>query len=147
MLLIFFLKKKKITGSNYKLILMGSESSFSIETSETVNGIYRNIWNANCHYIIATRLKHVNSELSGHSSSYIFENNAQKEFQSPSANITEGKHCTEVRWAQQPPATRYGTDFIDTIPLSALKKKMISNWYKGKLLLWSQSPMICLIRF
>lgn len=43
MLLMFFLKKKKITGSNYKLILMGSESSFSIETSETVNGIYRNI--------------------------------------------------------------------------------------------------------
>lgn len=42
MLLMFFLKKK-ITGSNYKLILMGSESSFSIETSETVNGIYRNI--------------------------------------------------------------------------------------------------------
>lgn len=151
MLLMFFLKKKKITGSNYKLILMGSESSFSIETSETVNGIYRNIWNANCHYIIATRLKHVNSELSGRSNGYSFENNAKKEFQSPSANLTEGKHCTEVRWAHQSPATQYGIDFIYTTYYSIIcfkeKKKMISNWYKGKVLIWSWSQMICLTYF
>lgn len=36
-------KKKESQKSNYKLILMGSDSSFSIETSETVNEIYRNI--------------------------------------------------------------------------------------------------------
>lgn len=108
---------------------MGSESSFSIETSETVNGIYRNIWNANCHYIIATRLKHVNSELSGRSNGYSFENNAKKELQSPSANLTEEKHCTEVRWAHQSPATQYGIDFIYTTYYSIICFKE-KKWFQ-----------------